>query len=132
MNEVSSFRAIANNSIRPLPTDLSQPSKQADIDKALEVREAFGKFVSTTFYGQLLKSLRTSVGKAAYFHGGQGEEIFQSQLDQHIADKLAQSPQKSLVEPMFKQQFPRLAELLSEHEDDKSSLNDLSQMRRQR
>ena len=108
------------------------PAKPADVEKALEVRETFGKFAANTFYGELLKSLRTSVGKAAYFDGGRAEEIFQSQLDQHIADKLSQSPNDSLVEPMFQQQFPHLAELLREHAESSESPSELGQVLRRR
>ena len=28
-----------------------------------------------TFYGQMIKAMRSSVGKPAYFHGGRGEEV---------------------------------------------------------
>jgi hypothetical protein len=66
-----------------------------------EVREAFNDFVGQTLFGQLLKSMRSTVGKPAYFHGGRTEEIFQSQLDNVITDKLTESSAQSYADPMF-------------------------------
>jgi Rod binding domain-containing protein len=52
-------------------------------------REAFQAFVAGTFYKQMLKSLRSTVDKAEYFHGGRAEEVFEAQLDQQVAEDLA-------------------------------------------
>ena len=43
------------------------------------LRKAFDEFVGETFYGQMLKEMRKSQGKVAYFGGGQAEEIFTQQ-----------------------------------------------------
>jgi Rod binding domain-containing protein len=75
-----------------------------------EVREAFTQFVGQTFYGQMLKAMRSTVGKPAYFHGGRGEEVFQSQLDQTLAEHMTEASAESFAEPMFRLQFPHLAE----------------------
>ncbi len=40
----------------------------------------------------MLKSLRKTHDKAAYFNGGQVEEMFQKHLDQQVAEDLAHSP----------------------------------------
>lgn len=74
-----------------------------------DVREKFTAFVGETFYGQLIKSMRTSLGKPAYFHGGRGEEVFQSQLDQQFAQHMTKASADTFAEPMFRQQFPQLA-----------------------
>ena len=52
-----------------------------------ELRETFQQFVGEAFFGQLMKAMRSSVGKPAYFHGGRAEEVFQGQLDQLLAEK---------------------------------------------
>ncbi len=52
-----------------------------------QLRKAFDAFVGETFFGQLLHSMRKTVGKPAYFNGGRAEEIFQQQLDQVLAQK---------------------------------------------
>ncbi len=66
-----------------------------------EVRQAFDSFVGQTFYGQMLASLRKSVGKPAYFHGGQAEEMFRKQLDQVLAEKLSEKSAGQFTGPMF-------------------------------
>ena len=65
------------------------------------LKEAFGQFVGETFYGQMIKSLRSSLDKPAYFHGGRAEEVFQSQLDQVMVEKLTESSVEKFAGPMF-------------------------------
>jgi flagellar protein FlgJ len=74
------------------------PPPQAD---SLKMREAFDQFVGETFYGQMLSSMRKTLGKPAYFHGGRAEEIFQGQLDQVIGEQLAKASAESFTGPMF-------------------------------
>jgi Rod binding domain-containing protein len=68
---------------------------------SLEVRQAFQDFVAGTFYQQMLKSLRKGHSKPEYFHGGSAEEIFQSQLDQQVAEDLAKQHGAAFADPMF-------------------------------
>jgi len=65
------------------------------------VREAFQSFVGQTLFGQLLKAMRKTMGKPAYFHGGRAEEIFQNQLDQVLAEKISQASADKFSGPMF-------------------------------
>jgi hypothetical protein len=82
---------------------------RADGRSPQEVREAFTQFVGQTFFGQMIKAMRSTVGKPAYFHGGRGEEVFQSQLDQTLADHLTEATAEQFTEPLFRVQFPHLA-----------------------
>jgi peptidoglycan hydrolase FlgJ len=66
-----------------------------------KLRTAFDAFVGETLFAQTLKSMRKSLDKPAYFHGGQAEEIFQQQLDQVLAEKLSHSSADKLSGPMF-------------------------------
>lgn len=66
-----------------------------------ELRGAFDSFVGEVFYGQMLKAMRKSTGKPAYFHGGRTEEIFTQQLDQILAEKLSTTSAHGLSGPMF-------------------------------
>jgi peptidoglycan hydrolase FlgJ len=66
-----------------------------------EVREKFDTFVGETFYGQLMKEMRKTVDKAAYFDGGRAEEIFRGQLDQKIAQGMAKANASTFTGPMF-------------------------------
>jgi len=66
-----------------------------------ELRQAFDSFVGETFFGQMIKSMRKSVGKPAYFYGGRAEEIFQEQLDQTLAKDIAHASADQFTGPMF-------------------------------
>jgi peptidoglycan hydrolase FlgJ len=89
----------------PQPTtdaqELSGRRLQAADDKQGNLREAFDSFVGETFYGQMLKEMRKTVGKAAYFDGGRAEEVFRGQLDQKLAEQMAKSNAHSFSGPMF-------------------------------
>jgi Rod binding domain-containing protein len=94
--------------------------------KTEELREKFTQFVGEAFFGQMLKAMRATVGKPAYFYGGHAEEVFQGQLDQTMAEHLTKVSASKFAEPMFERQFPQLAEAKTA-----SGLNDLAQLRRQ-
>lgn len=67
----------------------------------LSEREAFDQFVGGTFYRQMLGAMQKSVGKPAYFHGGQAEEMFRGQLNQILADKMAEATADQFTGPMY-------------------------------
>ncbi len=75
--------------------------KSSDDMQRPSIREAFNDFVGQTFYGQLIASMRTTVGEPAYFHGGRAEEIFQSQLDQQLAEHMSDASAETFTGPMF-------------------------------
>lgn len=66
-----------------------------------ELKQAFEDFVGQTFYNQMLGSMRQTQEKPAYFHGGRAEEIFQSQLDQIMAEELSEKTAETFAGPMF-------------------------------
>ena len=66
-----------------------------------QLRETFKKVVGQTLFGEAIHSMRKTVRKPAYFHGGQAEEIFQRQLDQLLAEKISEASAESFVDPMF-------------------------------
>ena len=66
-----------------------------------ELRERFTQFVGESFFGQMMKAMRSNVGKPAYFHGGRAEEVFQGQLDQKLSEHLTESSAEKFAEPMF-------------------------------
>lgn len=108
MNAASITSAMLTPSARMTPaanaaTD-SLERKMAPATPGQEnLRETFASTVGQTFFGQMMKSMRQTVGKSKYFHGGRGEEIFQQQLDQLVVEKMSQSGSSPLVEPMFEQ-----------------------------
>ena len=89
-------------SASPLPF-LAQQTRtpQANPVENPQVREVFEEFVGQTFYGQMLSSMRKTLGKPAYFHGGRGEEVFQGQLDQILAERLSEASASQFTGPMF-------------------------------
>jgi hypothetical protein len=90
-----------------------------------ELREQFTQFVGETFFGQMIKSMRATTEKPAYFHGGRAEEVFQSQLDQQLAQHLTEASAEQFADPMFERQFPKLAA-----PDRSSNVGELAQLRR--
>ncbi len=91
----SPIAAVNQNAQSKLPTD---EQKSSDDSK---LREAFDSFVGQTFFSQMISSMRKTVGKSAYFHGGRAEEIFQSQLDQVLSERMAEVSADQFTGPMF-------------------------------
>jgi Rod binding domain-containing protein len=123
--------------INPLQAQTVRPLKQATIDPkqrlqdAKEVQKTFRTFVGESFFGQMLKSMRSTQGKPAYFHGGHAEEVFQGQLDQELSKVMTEASADTIADPMFRQQFPRQAALIEDHaQQEQSSLTDLNRLRR--
>lgn len=66
-----------------------------------EVRQKFQEILGELMFGQMLKSMRRTVDKPAYFHGGRAEEVFTQQLDQMLAQKISQSSGEQFFGPMY-------------------------------
>ena len=96
----SALSPLASPPLPPTGT-AAPPDRPADVRDDGKFREAFDDFVGQTFYTQLLSQMRKTVDKPAYFHGGQGEEIFQGQLDQVLAEKLSEATADQFSGPMF-------------------------------
>jgi hypothetical protein len=83
-----------------LPFELRQPAAN-NAEDSEPVREAFGDFVGQTLFGSMMSSMRKSLDKPAYFHGGRAEEVFQQQLDQKLVEEISDASADSFVNPMF-------------------------------
>jgi len=81
---------LIGSSVRPL-SNLTGSTLSRTEESRSELAAVFHQFVGETFYQLMLKSLHTMHDKPAYMHGGQAETLFQNQLDQEIAGRLAQS-----------------------------------------
>jgi peptidoglycan hydrolase FlgJ len=101
---ISSIRSthVPSPSSAPKPEAAAELLSQADSQKEDKTREAFQEFVGQTFYGQLMQSMRKTVGKPAYFHGGRAEEVFQGQLDQVLTDRMSKATASTFSEPMYR------------------------------
>lgn len=62
------------------------------------VREVAEQLVGQALFLPLLKQARENPFKSDLFHGGRGEEAFGSQMDQTLADRLAQRDSIGLVD----------------------------------
>jgi hypothetical protein len=84
--------------IGDLENGLAGPALSGPSD---ELRDVFREFVGKTLFGQMLASMRESVDKPAYFHGGQTEEIFQQQLDQVLVEEITEASADQIADPML-------------------------------
>ncbi|QDT72287.1 rod-binding protein [Lacipirellula limnantheis] len=121
------LNATAN--IKPLRPTVTTASQQ--LDNARELQGAFQDFVGKSFYGEMLKAMRSTVGEPAYFHGGNAENVFQQQLDHQLGDEMSKANGGELSAAMFRRQFPKEAALIADSEKQAAaSLTDLHALRR--
>jgi peptidoglycan hydrolase FlgJ len=98
MNAISSLNSFNTASAAEFASGDNPTALNKD---KLNERQAFDRFVGGTFYRQLLSSMQKTVGKPAYFHGGQAEEMFRGQLNQTLADKMAEATADQFTGPMY-------------------------------
>lgn len=97
MNATSNIFAPTPVLPPPLPTADKAPA--ADSDDA--ARDKFNEVMGEMLLTQVLKSMRKTVGKPAYFDGGPAEEMFTQQLDQVLAQKIAKTSGDKLLGSMY-------------------------------
>ncbi len=116
-DHVADFQALLAAQTNTIPAqvgsgDSKTPSPLTNHDRASSpqaappsedeaVRDAFQSFVGQTLFGMMIKEMRKSVNKTAYFHGGMAEEVFEQQLDTVIAEKLAAASGDRFATPMY-------------------------------
>jgi Rod binding domain-containing protein len=93
-------RADGSEVVRRELLNVNEEKNVSDEEKRF--RDVLHQFVGQTLFGQMLKSMRATQEKNPYFHGGRAEEIFQSQLDMVLTDKMTKATSKTLSEPMYK------------------------------
>jgi len=96
----SQVNTIVGSVAAPSPQSLAPAVSRGGRDTP-ELREVFSDFVGQTFYGELMKQMRATLHKPAFFHGGMGEDVFQQQLDQIMVERMSDTSAKSLSEPMY-------------------------------
>ncbi len=92
----------------PAPAAFETARASADLHSAgrgrpgdTETKEKFHEILGELLFGQLLKSMRRTVDKPAYFHGGRGEEVFTQQFDQVLAQKMSRTAGEQFLGPMY-------------------------------
>ena len=83
--------------IKPLKANPSSHEEQ--VAGAEKLRDVYREFVGKTFFGQMLKSMRSTVGEAAYFNGGHAEEVWQGQLDEQLASHMTVASADRFADP---------------------------------
>jgi len=68
-----------------------------------ELRDKFNDFVAGSFFKSMLESMRKTVGKSQLIHGGRAEEIFRSQLDNILVERMANRSGGGFTEKLFEQ-----------------------------
>jgi Rod binding domain-containing protein len=71
------------------------------------LREKFREFVAGTFLRMMLTAMRKALPETKLIHGGKAEEIFRSQLDQTLAERVANAAGDGLTDKLF-EQFQRM------------------------
>lgn len=66
-----------------------------------ELRDVIDRTLGSVFYGPLLRAARNSSFKGTLGHGGQGEEMFQNQLDQVLAERAGRATATDLGDVLF-------------------------------
>ena len=83
------------------PFQLASNHLKRSADDHSEMRAAFQETVAGLLFGQMIKALRSGVGKPAYLHGGPAEDMFQAQMDQEVAESLAKSHGGMFIDNLY-------------------------------
>ena len=94
-------QSLTNQAAAHSKSNLQQSGNSLQAAPADEMQTLFRDFVGKTLFGELMSSMHKTHDKAAYFHGGQAEEIFQQQLDQVMVDEITESSASQIADPMF-------------------------------
>lgn len=79
-----------------LPKETNRAQRDQDLKKTCQDFESI-------FNYQLLRSMRRTIEKSDLLHGGQGEEIYESFLDQELAQKMAGQGRDSIANLLYEQ-----------------------------
>ncbi len=101
-----------SDAIRPLsssPTQVPQATDPVENlltnSKDSELRSKFDDAVSSTFYRQMFKALRTSTGNGSPLTNSQTEKMFQQQLDEILIERMSKATGSDFSKDLFEQQF---------------------------
>lgn len=84
-----------------LVQQMRSPIPPSDTHDPARLKKEFENFVGETCFGQMLRSMRKTVDKPEYTHGGRGEEVFQQQLDQLLVERITEASAERFADPMF-------------------------------
>jgi len=64
--------------------------------------KAATRLLEGTFYQELFKAMRETVPEGGALSGGSGQEMFESMMDQHVADSAAASSHGGVGEALYR------------------------------
>jgi len=95
----SAAAGMAREAASPMPGAAQGPQAAADDDDA--ARETFTSVMGEMLFHEMVKSMRRSLDKPAYFHGGHAEDMFTGRLDQVLSQKLGETYGEEYFGPMY-------------------------------
>lgn len=101
MNDVLELTG-AEKVTREAEKQAAKPKKElTEEDK--EFRKVMHQLVGEVLFGTMMRQFREAQEPDPYFHGGRGEELFQSQLDQIYVERMTNASSHSISDAMFNQ-----------------------------
>jgi flagellar protein FlgJ len=94
------------NDMESRAVGLDQPIQPQYDSKKQNILEKACKEFESIFTYELLKSMRRTVEKCELFHGGLGEEVYESLLDMEISKYMAGLGKDSLTNLLYEQLKP--------------------------
>lgn len=85
----------------------AQPEARLDPATRAKLREAAEQFVASALVLPMLQGMREDPFRSDLFHGGMGEDTFQSQLDTILADRITSQSRFPLVDLIMEQVLRR-------------------------
>jgi Rod binding domain-containing protein len=72
-------------------------------DQANDIRKLAEQLVAQTFFGTLMRQMRSSVWKSDLMSGGRGGEAFQQMHDQQLVERMGRGAGRKLVDSLVRQ-----------------------------
>lgn len=82
--------------------DMLSELRSGNIQDPHERLEAASKLLEGTFYQELFKVMRETIPEDGVLEGGQGREMFEGLMDQHIADVAAMDNDRGLGSALYR------------------------------
>ncbi len=120
---IARFKQLLQSSSKTNPTN---PAKTQTIDtqssepltkEQKKMRKAADELVAFSFILPMLKQIRNDPFRSELFHGGQGEEIWGSQLDQTLANRLSERLSLSIGKAVYEQFAQQAAAVEQAHQE---------------
>lgn len=87
------------------PTEVNESTLNGKLpdEQPATAEEALTQFVGETFYGMMIKQMRSSVIQSDLMGNSNAQKMFEGQFDQMMVERLAENSSASLSQPMYEQ-----------------------------